>query len=334
MHIKVHSLIKNDSQISQVRTYISYFVEESSRRGKRRPQGTMGRSQAETCQATLGRETQEVPETEGEGKKRLLQRPLPSCQLLDKKRSGKLAISKEELERHIKGQYTDAAKDTSLGSPGHVPHPDSPKSPFDTSPPRLSEVKEVLKRARSASAPGPNGLPYKLYKNCPQVSKILWKPMCIAWKKQSIPAEWQEAVGIFIPKEQNSTNISQFRPIALLNVEGKIFFSVLSRRMTSFLSKNCYIDTSYQKGGLPGFPGCVEHASVIWEQIQRAKREKNDLHVVWLDLANAYGSVPHKLAEFALDFFHVPGCIRDIIAKYFNNLHMCFAVDDFMTGWQ
>lgn len=44
-------------------------------------------------------------------------------QLLDKKRSGKLAISKEELEQHIKGQYTDAAKDTPLGSPGHVPRP-------------------------------------------------------------------------------------------------------------------------------------------------------------------------------------------------------------------
>lgn len=73
---------------------------------------------------------------------------------------------------------------------------------------------------------------------------------------------------------------------------------------------------------------------MIWEQIQRAKREKSDLHVVWLDLENAYGSVPHKLVEFALDFFHIPGCIRDIIGKYFDNLHMCFAADDIMTGWQ
>ena len=113
--------------------------------------------------------------------------------------------------------------------------------------------------------------------------------MSVAWKKQSIPAEWQEAVGIFIPKEQNSSDISQFRTIALLNVEGKVFSLVLARRMTTFLSTNGYIDTSCQKAGLPGFPGCVEHASVIWEQIQRAKREKSDLHVVWLDLANAYG---------------------------------------------
>ena len=33
------------------------------------------------------------------------------------------------------------------------------------------------------------------------------------------------------------------------------------------------------------------------------KRERGDLHVVWLDLANAYRSVPHQLIEYALDFF-------------------------------
>ncbi len=73
---------------------------------------------------------------------------------------------------------------------------------------------------------------------------------------------------------------------------------------------------------------------MIWEQIQQVKREKLDLHVVWLDLANAYGSVPHKLIDFALDFFHVPVCVRDIIARYFDNLHMCFPLEGCTTGWQ
>lgn len=50
------------------------------------------------------------------------------------------------------------------------------------------------------------------------------------------------AVGVLISKEQTTTNINQFRSIALLNVEGKIFFSVLAKRMTSFLKNNGYID--------------------------------------------------------------------------------------------
>ncbi len=34
--------------------------------------------------------------------------------------------------------------------PGYVPRPVPPRSPFDTSQPRLCEIREVLKKARSA----------------------------------------------------------------------------------------------------------------------------------------------------------------------------------------
>lgn len=100
-----------------------------------------------------------------------------------------------------------------------------------------------------------------------------------------------------------------------MNVEGKIFFTVVAKRMTNYLLANNYIDTSCQKAGVPGFPGCVEHSAMIWEQIQTAKCKKTDLHVVWLDLENAYGSVPHQLISFALNFLHIPSQIQSIVAN-------------------
>ncbi|XP_077382825.1 5-azacytidine-induced protein 2 isoform X1 [Festucalex cinctus] len=255
-------------------------------------------------------------------------------QLLEEKKSGKLETTREQMEQHVKRQYSDLLRNVPLGTPGYVPQPAPPTTEFNIMPPKLSEVRQAVKKARSSSAPGPNGMPYKLYKNCPKVLELLWYLMRTAWKKQLIPSEWQRAVAIFIPKEENSKEISQFRNIALLNVEGKIFFSVLARRMTSYLLDNCYIDTNCQKAGVPGFPGCVEHSTMIWDQIQKAKREKTDLHVVWLDLANAYGSVPHQLINYALEFFHMPPCIKKLIARYFSDLQMCFALQDFTTGWQ
>ncbi|KAL7847812.1 hypothetical protein AOLI_G00225300 [Acnodon oligacanthus] len=54
--------------------------------------------------------------------------------------------------------------------------------------------------------------------------------------------------------------------------------------------------------------------------------------MVWLDIANAYGSVPRKLVEFALKFFHIQACIVTIIPKYFSNLHVSFAMDGVTTG--
>jgi hypothetical protein len=49
--------------------------------------------------------------------------------------------------------------------------------------------------------------------------------------------------------------------------KGKIFFSIVSRRITEFLLANKYVDTSLQKGGIPGFSGCVEHTSAITQMI-------------------------------------------------------------------
>lgn len=130
-------------------------------------------------------------------------------QLLEDKRSGKLEITQSELEEHIREQYSDPAKSTPLGSPGYVPRPASPSFLFNAALPKLSEVAEVVRKARAASAPGPNGIPYKLY--CPGVLKHLWNLLRAAWKNQVIPSECQRAVTVFIPKEPNSTTIRQFR---------------------------------------------------------------------------------------------------------------------------
>ncbi len=202
------------------------------------------------------------------------------------------------------------------------------------SPPKLSKVKQAVKKARSASAPGPNGVPYSVYKNAPDVLKILWKNMKVAWDKQIIPKAWRKAGGVFIPKEKNSTTIEQFRQINLLNIEGKIFFSVLAQRLTQYLKQNHFIDTSIQKAGIAGFSGCLEHNSIIWHQIQTAKKERKELHVLFLDLANAYGSVPRSFLCAAFDFFQVPTIITNLVKHYFQDLQFCLTTSGFTTSWQ
>ena len=99
--------------------------------------------------------------------------------------------------------------------------------------------------------------------------------------------------GIHIPKEKDSRKIEQFRPISFLNIEGKIFFGVIAKRMTRFMINNGYVSTSIQKAGIDCFPGCIEHITMLWDQIKTVKNNKTELHVIWLDLENVYGSVRH-----------------------------------------
>ena len=127
---------------------------------------------------------------------------------------------------------------------------------------------------------------------------------------------WGFADGINIPKEKDSRKIEQFQPISLLNVEGKIFFGVIAKKMMRFVINNGYVNTSNQKAGVPGFPGCTEHTTMLWDQIKTAKNNKTELHVSWLDLENAYGSVRHQLLEKAMEFFWIPDYIKNLISTY------------------
>ena len=170
-----------------------------------------------------------------------------------------LDVPKEELENHFSMTYSDKLNGTPIPPLSDLPKPQDATVMFDDSGIKLKEVH----KSRACSTTGLNGISYKLYKNCPRVLRKLTVLLQQAWKTGIIPQEWCLADGIWIPKEMQSSGITHFRPISLLNVEGEIFFGVLARRMTTFLMSNHYINTSVQKAGIPGFPVCLEHSQMI-----------------------------------------------------------------------
>ena len=114
-------------------------------------------------------------------------------------------------------------------------------------------------------------------------------------------------------------------PIPLLSVEGKISFAVIARRMTSYMIANKYLDTRVQKGGVPGMSGCVEHTATLTQLVREAKQAKGGLTIVWLDLTNAYGSIPHKVLEEMLKRYHVPGKVQELLRMYYSNFYLRFS---------
>ena len=120
--------------------------------------------------------------------------------------------------------------------------------------------------------------------------------------------------------------------ISLLNVEAKIYLSAFARWMTTFLVANSYIDTTVQKGGVSGHPGCLEHNSIITQQLKEAREKKGNLALIWLDLANAYGSIPHRLDEKAVTLYHIPLKVQELVPTYYNNIKVRFTTKSFTTS--
>ena len=110
------------------------------------------------------------------------------------------------------------------------------------------------------------------------------------------------------------------------------FFAIMASRLTQYVMSNRYLDTTIQKGGVAGVPGCIEHTTMIWESIQQARRNRLSLYVVWLNLANAYGSVPHQLLWKTLEN-HAPIPVINILQEYFRGFEMRFSTMAYTTKW-
>ncbi|KAJ3585711.1 hypothetical protein NHX12_014430 [Muraenolepis orangiensis] len=97
--------------------------------------------------------------------------------------------------------------------------------------------------------------------------------------------------------------------------------------------RNPGIDTSVQKGCISGMPGCLEHTGVVTQLIREARENKGNLSVLWLDLENAFCSIPHKLVQFTLTKHHVPSRCRDLIADYYSNFRMRVSSEARTSSW-
>ena len=218
-----------------------------------------------------------------------------SREVIAPKPKGRLESSKEEIEAHLKKAHSNQGSPDDRQLLEDLHQFSEPEYRFEDEVPSFKEFMLKLRKTRSKSAPGPNGIPYLVYKRCPGVARELWLYIKELWKRNIISNSWREAEAVFIPKEEGAKTVDKFRTISLLNVEGKLFFSLKADRITSFLLKNSLIDPSIQKGGIPGISGCLEHTSLVSQAIREAKKEKKNLVVTWLDIANAYGSIPMML---------------------------------------
>ncbi|KAF7244640.1 hypothetical protein EYD10_09237 [Varanus komodoensis] len=114
----------------------------------------------------------------------------------------------------------------------------------------MTEITEAIKRQKNDKTPGPDGLPAEFYKTFEGILSMPLKDICnAALLDAKIPNTWKEANITLIPKEDTDlTQIQNYRPISLLNVDYRIFASVMAERLKKYLTDFIHPD---QNGFLP-----------------------------------------------------------------------------------
>ena len=259
-----------------------------------------------------------------------------SKNLLDPRCYCSLKVAQETLDQYKSFNLFDKNYDTPLGNLEGLPPEPLLLKKFNKGSFSYGDFFAILATHRNASAPGLNGIPYRVYKKCPKTSQFLFKIFNACFKTCEIPIQWQSAQELYIPKVStpSDTKLSDFRPIALLNVEGKLFFSLISKRLEIHLiHNNKFINNSIQKGCMEKVPGCWEHLSMVWHALKEARTHKSTLATIWLDIANAYGSIPHKLIIFALRRYGVsPQWIR-LVENYYKGIFSKSFSESATSAW-
>ena len=248
----------------------------------------------------------------------------------------KLNCTRSTLDLFKSTTLSDAFQNIPLPPLNGLPSAPTPTYKFNNANLKIDDFFFRLNSRRNGSSPGLNGIPYKVYKKRPKIMSFLFKIFLSCVKQSVVPVQWRAASEAYIPKEvpPNSNKIEDFRPIALLNVEGKLFFSLLSKGMEDhIIHKNSFINVAIQKGCMEKVPGCWEHMSVVWDELKSAKAKNSNLVALWLDIANAYGSIPHQLIFMALERYGVYPLWIKIIKAYYNGLWSRSFSPDAPSGW-
>ena len=87
----------------------------------------------------------------------------------------------------------------------------------------MEEVREVLGKVPKAKTPGPDSLPYEIYRALPGPAAIaIAKIANLVTDLEFQPDSWMDINVAVLPKEEDSYSTHKFRPISLLNNDYKI----------------------------------------------------------------------------------------------------------------
>jgi len=255
-----------------------------------------------------------------------------AANLINTKPQATVTFDQTTAEAHFTSTYSDPDR-TSAYQPFHAtPSAPPPTHLSPTHPPSFKTFCAVLQKRRNKSCPGPNGIPYLLYKRCSRLRRLLFHALVKVWTAGCEPTHFGIAYMILLPKSSDASHPKLMRNIALSNCEGKLFWALVSQSLMEHMTENKYFDGKVQKGFMPGVPGCIEHTSQLQAAIQDAQTHKRSICVSWIDAENAFGSIRHMLIQHALSHYHVPFHLRRLVYNHYQRLFAKVTTPDFTTS--
>ena len=186
----------------------------------------------------------------------------------------------------------------------------------DITPSEISNLFESLKTKFSLDTYGLNH--YYLNKICPVLLPVLTKLFQKCLDRQVFPDSFKIAKVKPLFKEGNELDPSNYRPISLLPVVGKIFERVIYNRMNQYLTKcqilqNCQFGFRSNRSTIDALITLIEEVRQDWES------NNTKTQCTFIDLKKAFDTVDHTLLLEKCEAYGFRGPVFDLLKFYLKN---------------
>jgi hypothetical protein len=176
------------------------------------------------------------------------------------------------------------------------------------------EVKNAIKDMKGLAAPGPDGLPAIFYQTYWDIvgHEVTDAALQVLNNGES-PKPYNHTHICLIPKKNNPTNPSDYRPIALCNVTLKIITKTISNRLKEILPE---LISSNQSAFVPGrlVTDNTLVAYEVFHHFQHSTSKKGFMGVK-TDMAKAYDRVEWQFLQTTLESMGFPHQLTDTILE-------------------
>ena len=111
-----------------------------------------------------------------------------SKKLLDEQVKGNPTFTKEDADRFFKNEYSDKERGVLYQKLEGLPEAPEPEFSFTMDKLCRADFDKKLKNRRNKSSPGPNGVPYVVYKRCPHITHTVYL-LNNLWQEKTVPLQ-------------------------------------------------------------------------------------------------------------------------------------------------
>ena len=164
----------------------------------------------------------------------------------------------------------------------------------------IEECEQAVKQLKQNKSPGLDGISAEFYQTFwPIISQTLVEAFNEGYVKQELSYSQRTSLLSLIYKKGDPTNLENWRPISLLNVDYKIAAKTLANRLQKVLSKIINEDQQgYIKGRFIGY-----NIRQIQDILEYAEVQQIDGAMLFLDFRKAYDTVERNFLFKTLEYF-------------------------------